>query len=113
MLFLTRSALCIGVVVYMLPGSGGPTALRDVATSAGTAAASQARSYCQGSGRCVQIGVGLAETLVGRNPVPASIRDRLPSNFRPLADIRRPKDQSDRRDTETTQRPNRAFHSLE
>ena len=101
MLFLTRSALCIGIVVYMLPGAGGPAGLRDVAASAGTAAVGQARSYCETSGRCMQVGAGVAESLVGRSLAAALIHPHPTSEPRLTAATTHPKSPSRHHDAET------------
>ena len=73
MFFLARSALCIGIVVTMLPGKGDPGALGDVAAAAGRVVSSEVQSVCASRARCADAGMAVGKMILtnkARLPAP-------------------------------------------
>ncbi len=85
MFFLIRSAFCIGVVALILPGSGGPSTMRDLAIVTQNVAAAQVQHYCARHGDCLATGARMAGLLLGAQGSPLTQARHGPASVSTLA----------------------------
>ncbi len=71
MFFLLRSAACIGVVFCMLPDSGGPGALHNLAADGGRLVVGEAHRYCTTNPDCLRAGTTVAAAALSAAVAPS------------------------------------------